>query len=519
MRAQRGEYQKAKKCLEQAEASLRTKDAELRALVESEKTSQREHEQAGHDMTDYARRVRSAYDNLPAGLQVLVADVPASEPIGWLESRYPTEADLQVSAGELASRAAHAKSLQQLRLQMEKWQQLDGQLQEARRSLAELRALCPTEEAQLARQENTVLTRRQTDIVSQMGPQEKALAKARAGLTESRGVLEKRRAQLTEVGTRLAVTRAKRDEIEQNIRLASASAPSEWQKEASLVDADRLKALEVEQAGKAQYSSLAAELERATQSIADGEDQIARLGSQIAGIPDPSQRPSGEVEKELATCRSKSAQADTERRQTHAILDRLRAQYEHRKEQEEAHRDVDRQHHLFKVLSTLLGPSGLQLHLLRRAEGVIVALANEALDGLSRGQMRLELRRSQEDGEQSSKALDLMIYNYDTGTRPTAVALASGSQQFRIAVSLALAIGRYAGQEARHVESVIIDEGFGSLDKSARDDMIQELNQLQQQLARVILVSHQEEFAGAFASGYTISLEDNASRVTLLEPA
>jgi DNA repair protein SbcC/Rad50 len=83
--------------------------------------------------------------------------------------------------------------------------------------------------------------------------------------------------------------------------------------------------------------------------------------------------------------------------------------------------------------------------------------------------------------------------------------------------AIALAIGQYTQQSGRKVESVIIDEGFGSLDKNGRDDMIQELNELQQRLKRIILVSHQEEFFSAFTNGYKVELVDNASQVSLLE--
>jgi DNA repair exonuclease SbcCD ATPase subunit len=95
--------------------------------------------------------------------------------------------------------------------------------------------------------------------------------------------------------------------------------------------------------------------------------------------------------------------------------------------------------------------------------------------------------------------------------------LASGSQRFRIAVSMALAIGRYSNRAAHQIESVIIDEGFGSLDKAGRDDMIQELNTLGQQLACIIVVSHQDDFATAFANRYSFKLVDKASYVTLVE--
>lgn len=519
VKAKRGEHQRAKCHLERVEVSLETQSAQLHTLVESEKVNQRAQQQVERDIVDHARRVNQAYLNLAPGLQALVVEEPTGDPLGWLDTTYPGDADLRLLTTEFESRPTHSKQLQELRQQTTEWQRLDGQLQEARRSLEDLLKLCPVDEAQQARCESTELFRRQASIDSQLQLQEQALAQARADLSESRRLLEERRAQLGQAESRLAGVKAKRDEIERSIQAAVGSVPDHWREQARLVDADRLEALQSEHKALADYVDLASELEQASESAAAWQKESQELEDQVASIPAPAQRPSAEVENDLVIARRESATADSERQQAQVELERLRGQLKRRNEQEEAHRSADRQHHLYKALAALLGPKGLQLHLLRRAEHSIVDLANETLDGLSRGRMRLELRGSGgEDGGQSDKALDLVVYNYDTGMKPMPIALASGSQRFRIAVSLALAIGRYAGQGARHIESVIIDEGFGSLDKNARDDMIQELNELQQQLTRVILVSHQEEFAGAFASGYMFNLEGNASRVTVLEP-
>ena len=94
------------------------------------------------------------------------------------------------------------------------------------------------------------------------------------------------------------------------------------------------------------------------------------------------------------------------------------------------------------------------------------------------------------------------------------MAFLSGSQKFRVAVSLALGIGQYASRQHRPIESVIIDEGFGCLDRHGRQVMIQELQNLRGQLRCILLVSHQEEFAEAFSDGYHFTLEDGATRVT-----
>ena len=89
----------------------------------------------------------------------------------------------------------------------------------------------------------------------------------------------------------------------------------------------------------------------------------------------------------------------------------------------------------------------------------------------------------------------------------------SGSQQFRVAVALALAIGQYAGGGNRLGDCVIIDEGFGSLDHEGQVVMIQELRQLQGIMKRIILVSHQESFANAFPEGYRFGIQDGEAQV------
>ena len=47
--------------------------------------------------------------------------------------------------------------------------------------------------------------------------------------------------------------------------------------------------------------------------------------------------------------------------------------------------------------------------------------------------------------------------------------------------------------------------------------MIRVLDDLQQALDRIILVSHQEEFVNAFSNGYAVSRTDDSSEVALLQ--
>src|SRR6185503_5672901 len=98
--------------------------------------------------------------------------------------------------------------------------------------------------------------------------------------------------------------------------------------------------------------------------------------------------------------------------------------------------------------------------LVRAAERDIVVYARDTLDKLSDGDLTLELA----EGEDADTAFDLRVLRAEDPT-PIGVSFLSGSQKFRVAVSIALAISRFASGQARPLKSVIIDEGFRSLDR------------------------------------------------------
>ncbi len=214
----------------------------------------------------------------------------------------------------------------------------------------------------------------------------------------------------------------------------------------------------------------------------------------------------------LKTARTKDRSCDEElgnARQKRALLGTYIQQREEIQEETlKAEGDLAVQ----RTLADLLGRDRLQLYLVRQAERQVVEHANAVLDRLSRGQLYLKLC-GEAEGDASGKALELEAYNRETGERPINVAFLSGSQKFRVAVSLALGIGQYASRQHRPIESVIIDEGFGCLDRHGRQVMIQELQNLRNQMRCILLVSHQEEFADAFSDGYHFELEGGATRV------
>lgn len=147
---------------------------------------------------------------------------------------------------------------------------------------------------------------------------------------------------------------------------------------------------------------------------------------------------------------------------------------------------ADARYRLLGKLESLLGRNGLQGELVKGALSDITSHANAFLDRLTSGSLRLELTEGRGD-ELVLKAID-----YSCMKDPRPVDALSGSQQFRCAVAVASGIGQYAG--AGGMRSIVIDEGFGSLDLAGQRQIVEELKRLAEEMDRVIVVSHLEAF-------------------------
>jgi DNA repair exonuclease SbcCD ATPase subunit len=312
----------------------------------------------------------------------------------------------------------------------------------------------------------------------------------------------------------LALTDARR-----KLAQAVAQAPEPWKPR-------------VEKAGMKEWSDLKAELgqleaagteERhrellsARQTADDRARDLAALEAREGEFPADAR-----VKPEAITAKLQAAQVEEGARdegllQAREKLAALQRRQGERDETQSLLTKAEGECEAIKLLARLLGREHLQLYLVRQAERQVVDNANGVLDRLSSGQLCLQLNGAVGSETPSDEALDLVVYNRATGERPINVSFLSGSQKFRVAVSLALGLGQYASRRHRPIESVIIDEGFGCLDHVGRQVMIQEMRNLGRHMKCILLVSHQAEFADAFDVGWQFELEDGTTRVKRIQ--
>ncbi|WP_179862154.1 AAA family ATPase [Longibacter salinarum] len=120
----------------------------------------------------------------------------------------------------------------------------------------------------------------------------------------------------------------------------------------------------------------------------------------------------------------------------------------------------------------------------------VLEVANEHVARMSQDRYRLRRHDEVRHGGRAA-GLDLMVHDAFTGTeRP--VSTLSGGEGFQTALALALGLSdvvqRVAG--GRHIETIFIDEGFGSLDPEALDRAMESLLSLQESGRLVGIISH-----------------------------
>lgn len=123
----------------------------------------------------------------------------------------------------------------------------------------------------------------------------------------------------------------------------------------------------------------------------------------------------------------------------------------------------------------------------------IVVEANQRLEQMTDGRYELLVEESAANLK-SQSGLDLQVYDYHTG-KVRSVRSLSGGESFQAALSLALGVSGVISQFAGgiRIETLFIDEGFGSLDEQSLELAVKTLRELSSQGCMIGIISHVKE--------------------------
>jgi DNA repair protein SbcC/Rad50 len=262
-----------------------------------------------------------------------------------------------------------------------------------------------------------------------------------------------------------------------------------------------------------------ADLER---QIAEQEAEVAELSRQheAAAAQLAEMRANGgdlpAVEKETFRLREEKSAADQRvgiARQLLAALTDLRCQQEELAGRRAA---VTLLIQRLKLLEKACGRDGVQALLIEQALPEIEEDANELLDRLTGGQMSVtfDTQRKLKSADRLAETLDIRIAD-TVGERP--YENFSGGEQFRVNFAIRLALSRILAKRAgARLQTLVVDEGFGSQDPYGRQRLVEAINTIQNDFARILIITHIDELRDAFPTRIDVDKGPAGSTITVI---
>ncbi len=217
-----------------------------------------------------------------------------------------------------------------------------------------------------------------------------------------------------------------------------------------------------------------------------------------------------EVERAAQTLRRAHAEEGAAMQQ----ISTLAVQEERRKQRladlERANAEIG----IYNQLREAFGKKGLQAMMIESAIPEVEIEANRLLGRMTENRMslRLETQREKVTGG-VAETLDIIIAD-ELGARP--YEMYSGGESFRANLALRIAISKLLARRAgAQLQTLVIDEGFGSQDSQGRTLVVEAINSIQDDFARIIVVTHIDELKDLFPARIDVVKTAEGSRVSI----
>lgn len=225
-----------------------------------------------------------------------------------------------------------------------------------------------------------------------------------------------------------------------------------------------------------------------------------------------------EIEKELFRLREEENLIRSELGGAEQKVTALRTQRQRKAEYETRREELNQKVVRYKQLERAFGKDGVPALLIEQALPQIEQRANDLLDRLSDGQMSIRFVTQAEyrdrKREDLKETLDIQISD-SAGTRN--YEMYSGGEAFRVNFAIRLALSEILAQrKGARLQTLVIDEGFGSQDVQGRQRLIEAINLVRNDFAKILVITHLEELKDAFPNRIEIEKTDRGSTITMV---
>ena len=93
----------------------------------------------------------------------------------------------------------------------------------------------------------------------------------------------------------------------------------------------------------------------------------------------------------------------------------------------------------------------------------------------------------------------------------------SGGEAFRVNFAIRLALSKIMAQrKGARLQTLVIDEGFGSQDALGRQRLIEAINLVRHDFAKIIVITHLDELKDAFPNRIEVEKTDHGSTLRVI---
>ena len=237
-------------------------------------------------------------------------------------------------------------------------------------------------------------------------------------------------------------------------------------------------------------------LTRSAAAVESAEAQLAALDEQLRGLG-PAVRERDAAQAELQSRRRDLSVAERDLGEKRALLQRAEEAAAELVAAEGRRRTLAERKGLFDELTQAFGKKGVQALLIETAIPEIEREANQLLGRMTDNQMHLTFE-TQRDTKKGDVAETLEIKIADgLGTRDYDAY--SGGEAFRLNFAIRVALAKLLARRAgARLETLVIDEGFGSQDNKGRERLVEAITSVQTEFKHILVITHIQELKDLF---------------------
>lgn len=270
-----------------------------------------------------------------------------------------------------------------------------------------------------------------------------------------------------------------------------------------------------------ELQSMAADLEEATRNVdyarqeqEQDRTEVATLQPQLDELDNVSRELASKEQAESALSRQTSELGEM-RGGLRDKLARCDAMQEEKSRHMAEYNAASDEKSIYDELTTAFGKKGIQAMIIENIIPEMEDETNALLGRMTDGRMSIQFA-TQRDAKSSKSVIETLDINISDEMGLRSYEMYSGGEAFRVNFAVRIALSKLLARRAgTRLQTLVIDEGFGSQDVQGREKLVSAIRSIQDDFEKILVITHIEELREEFPMRIDIIKTGAGSRIVM----